>query len=60
MGWLLAGGFLGLAVRAIFWVIVWNIIGENWHWSIHAISAWLIGDLVASIVMNIFGSVFRR
>ena len=57
MGWLFVGGFLGLAVRAFFWVIAWNMIGENWHWLLRALSAWLIGDLVATIF---FGSIFRK
>lgn len=48
------GGFLGLAVRVVFWVISWNLVGENLHWILHALTAWIIGDLIASIVIKIF------
>jgi hypothetical protein len=52
MGWLFVGGALGLALRAVCWVIVWHLIGEGWHWLPHAIVSWLVGDFVATLVIS--------
>lgn len=56
MGWLFVGGVLGLIPRVIAWVVVWNLIGEDWHWLPHALVSWLLGDLVATIAMGFFRS----
>lgn len=57
MGRLFVGGFLGLAVRAVFWVLAWHLIGTDWHWLPHALVAWIVGDLVATIAMKMVGAV---
>ncbi len=55
MQWLLIGGVLGLIPRIVCWVIVWHLIGVEWHWLPHAIAAWLIGDFVAALCLKILG-----
>ena len=57
MGWLFAGGVLGIAVRAVFWVTVWYLIGADWYWLPRALVAWIVGDLVANIAMRILGLI---
>lgn len=54
MNWLFVGGTIGLVLRAIGWVIAWNLIGTDWHWLPHALVAWLLGDFIVTIILKIF------
>lgn len=54
MGWLFAGGFAAFAMRAVFWVGVWFVIGDGIHWALRILLAWIVGDLIATIVLKVF------
>lgn len=47
----------GKLVTTNYSIPQWGVTGysgENLHWILHALTAWIIGDLIASIVIKIF------
>ena len=52
------GALLALGIRAFFWVLAWHMFGHDWHWFLHGLAAWIVGDFLAAIAGQLLGLMF--
>lgn len=47
----------GIVLRVVSWVVVWNLIGSSWHWLPHLLATWIVGDIIAILVVRLLISL---